>query len=297
MRRCCHRFRLVAAPLAASVGLAARPAHAIDAFEIQVYDGTANRTGAPGLELHVDHVLSGAKTAAPPELPSDHRTTFTLEPSYGLFDFWELGAYVQTALRSDGAFDYAGLKLRSKFVTPPGWHDPWRLGVNFEFSVLPRSYDRDRYGGELRPIAAWEDQHWLFAVNPIVDLSFEGEGWSRGPAFEPCVMAKRKLGPVAVGFEYYSGLGPIARPRAWSGQDEYVYETIDLISLPLVELNFGIGEGLSAASDGLVAKLNVGYVWESPAAASPSTLATSARRRWPGRASPRPPTQQATIDK
>jgi hypothetical protein len=254
-------------PCAGALGvLVTRPVRAIDAFEIQVYDGTANPARTPGLELHVDHVLWGATTATPPELPANHRTTFTLEPSFGVFDSWELGAYFQTALRADGEFDYAGVKLRSKFVTPPGWHERLRLGVNFEFSILPRAYDRDRYGGEVRPIVAWEDEHWLFAANPILDFSFASTDFGRGPEFEPCVMAKRKLGPIALGLEYYAGLGPIRHPLPWSDEDEYVYETFDLISLPGVEVNFGVGEGLSAASSDLVAKLNLGYTWDpSPA--------------------------------
>jgi hypothetical protein len=197
----------------------------------------------------------------PPELPALHRTTFTLEPSYGVFDFWELGAYFQTALRADGEFDYAGVKLRSKFVTPPTWSHHLRLGLNFEFSVLPRTYDRDRYGGEVRPIAAWEDEHWLFAVNPILDFSFAGSDSRQGPELEPCFMARRKLGAIAIGLEYYARLGPISQLRSWSDEEKYLYETIDLISLPRVEMNFGLGEGLSAGSDAWVAKLNSGYAW------------------------------------
>jgi hypothetical protein len=246
--------------------LFARRARALDAFEIQVYDGTANPASAPGLELHVNHVFSGAETVAALGPTANHSTSFTLEPSFGVFDFWELGAYLQTALRADGEFDYAGAKLRSKFVTPPGWYGRLRLGANFEFSISPRSYDPDRYGGELRPIVAWEDERWLFAVNPILDFSFAGAESRQGPAFEPCAMAKRKIGAIALGLEYYAGLGPIARPLPWRREEEYLYETIDLISLPSVEVDFGVGEGLSAASNALVAKLNIGYVWEPPAA-------------------------------
>jgi len=255
-------LRFLASSAAAALGLLLScRAEAIDAFEIQVYDGTANAVGAPGLELHVNHVLSGSKVALPPELPANHRTTFTLEPSLGILDFWELGGYFQTALRADGEFDYAGVKLRSKFVTPPNWNEHARLGINFEFSVIPRSYDRDRYGGEIRPIAAWEDEHWLFAVNPILSFAFAGHDARQGPGFEPCFMAKRKLGAIALGLEYYAGLGAFSKPEPWSGQDEYLFETIDALAWPRVEVNFGLGEGLSAASDGLVAKLNLGYEW------------------------------------
>jgi len=258
-----HVCRLLNAALLGALAGFARPARALDAFEIQVYDGTANRAGEPGLELHVDHVLAGQDTAVPPALPDNHRTTFTLEPSFGVFDFWELGGYLQSALSTDGSFRYAGVKLRSKFVTPPSFSQNLRLGVNFEFSALPRRYDADRYGGEIRPIFAWEDAAWLFAVNPIVDLSFAGAGASAGPEFEPCALAKRKLGPVALGFEYYAGLGPFAHLRPWSGEEQYLYETLDVLAWPRAEFDFGIGEGLSEASDAWVAKLNVGYVWES----------------------------------
>src|ERR1700722_96602 len=121
----------------ALVALSARTAAAVDPFEIQVYDGTANSPGSPGLELHVNRVFSGLTTAPPPELPQNGQTHFTLEPSLGITPFWELGGYFQTTLRADGTFDYAGVKLRSKFVTPKDWQPHLRLGLNVEVSLLP----------------------------------------------------------------------------------------------------------------------------------------------------------------
>jgi hypothetical protein len=41
-----------------------------------------------------------------------------------------------------------------------------------------------------------------------------------------------------------------------------LFETFDLLALPSFELNAGLGEGLSAASNDFVAKLIVGYGWE-----------------------------------
>jgi hypothetical protein len=240
-----------------------RRARATDPFEIQVYDGTANAPGEPGLELHLNHVFAGLKTADAPELPQNHQSHMTLEPSLGLLPFWELGGYFQTALRADGTFDYAGVKLRNKFVTPEGWHPHARLGVNLEVSLLPEHYDRSRWGGEIRPIAAWEDERWLFAVNPIVDLSFASPGASDGPSFEPALMAKVKVGgKVAFGVEYYASFGPIAKPDVWSAQEHYVYEAFDLLAVPHFELNAGVGEGLTSGSNGFVAKLILGYTWE-----------------------------------
>jgi hypothetical protein len=79
--------------LAAFVGLHARPARAVDPFEIEVYDGEANEPGAPGLELHANAVPSGRRESIAPELPLNHQSHFTLEPSLGLLPWWELGGY------------------------------------------------------------------------------------------------------------------------------------------------------------------------------------------------------------
>src|ERR1700742_1445720 len=113
------RVTALAVAVAGAVSSAARPAHAVDPFEIQVYDGTANAPGVFGLELHLNHVATGYGTATPPEIPLRGQTHATLEPSFGLFPWWEVGCYLQSALRADGHVDYAGAKLRSKFVTPP----------------------------------------------------------------------------------------------------------------------------------------------------------------------------------
>ena len=246
--------------------LVARPAHATDPFEIQVYDATANPPGAPGLELHLNHVFRAGLTTAPPELPREKVTHMTLEPSLGLLPWWEAGAYLQTALRRDGTFDFAGVKARSKFVTPPGWDERWRLGLNIELSLLPERYERDRWATELRPIFAWESPRLLLALNPILDQSLAGDGATDGPSFDPAALAIVKFpNVVGVGLEYYAGLGPIGNGFARLGaQEHYLYEVVNVLGIDRVELNLGVGEGLTAASDKLVVKAILGYVWDAP---------------------------------
>jgi hypothetical protein len=244
--------------MAAAVSTAL-PAAAVDPFEIQVYDGTANPPGTPGLELHLNYVARGLQEATPPELASNHQAHATLEASLGITPFWELGAYLQSSLRPDGTFDFAGAKLRSKFVTPPSWNRHLRLGVNLELSLLPRAYDLSRWGGEVRPIVAWEDDRWLFAINPIVSLSLGAPDASAGPVFEPAAMAKVKFGPIAIGIEYYASIGPISSPLPLSAQEHYLYQAIDIIQWERIEINFAVGEGLTSASNGLVIKSILGY--------------------------------------
>jgi len=57
--------------LAFLITLAAAPALAVDAFEIQIYDGSADAPGQAGLEVHVNQPKGGP-------------LHFTLEPSLGV---------------------------------------------------------------------------------------------------------------------------------------------------------------------------------------------------------------------
>lgn len=265
--------------LAAVAALWASPARAIDPFEIQVYDGTANAPGVPGLELHVNSVAVGTTTAASPEYPQNHQTHLTLEPSLGLLPWWEIGGYFQVALRGDQAFDYAGVKLRNKFVLPPSEGRRWRLGINVEFSYLPQGYDRGRWANELRPIVAWENERFALALDPILDTPLAGPDSGQGPSFEPCAMAVYKLGEVvSLGVEYYANLGPLRGFVPWKEQEQYVYEVVNLLSIPHFELNVGVGQGLTDASNPLVFKAILGYEWERDEAPKPALPPAMARR-------------------
>ena len=245
--------------------LAVRTARAVDPFEIQVYDGAADAAGAAGLEVHLNGVVDGVASAPPPELAPNHMLHLTLEPSFGVTSIWEIGAYLQTALRADGVYDFAGVKVRSKLVTP-GWRPHLRLGANVEVSYLPERYDKERWGGELRPIVAWESQRWLAAFNPILDFSLA----ATAPALEPAATVVFKVDDLfSFGLEYFAGLGPITGPDPWSRQQQILYEVVNLLAVRGLELNLGVGEGLTAASNALTVKAIVGYGldWWLPAPA------------------------------
>jgi hypothetical protein len=121
-------LRVVIISLAALVAFLPRPACAADPFEIEVYDGTANEPGIPSLELHANSVPSGRRESVVPELPPNHQSHFTVEAALGLLPWWEIGGYLQSTLLGNGTFEYAGAKLRSKFVTPPSFCDRVRFG-------------------------------------------------------------------------------------------------------------------------------------------------------------------------
>ena len=255
---------MVASLAIAFLSTLAGSSRATDPFEIQVYDGTANPVGVPGLELHINDWATGHHEATLPEAPLHGQVHWTLEPSLGVAPFWELGAYLQLAARTDaGVFDWAGAKLRLKFVTPPGWDAHWRLGVNLELSYLPATYDASRWGSEVRPIVAWQDEAWLFVVNPILDQSLANPGATNGPSLEPAAKVWRSLGRFALGVEYYGNLGPVSSLLPLRDQEHYVFEAIDILHVEDIELNAGVGEGLTAASAGIVIKAILGYEFDN----------------------------------
>jgi hypothetical protein len=241
--------------LAAALALAAPSARAVDRFEIQVYDGSLNAPGVVGIELHANTIVSGLRAAPPPELPPHHQSHFTLEPAVGLTRWWEVGAYLQSSLQGDGSFRFAGIKLRSKFVRPAAPSDRLRLGVNVEIARLPQVFEAERWGAEIRPIVGWTAAQGrvLLAFNPIVDISLGGGDWT--PAFEPSLSAGYVIGhAISVGVEYYASLGPLDGFLPVREQEHYLYEVINVLAWKNVEINLGIGEGLTAASNDLIAK-------------------------------------------
>jgi hypothetical protein len=252
--------RALALASAAALSFVAPPALALDPFEIQVYDGTANPPGVFGLEVHVNYVVSGLQTSTTTELPPNHQFHVTYEPSYGVTRWWEIGGYFQTALRPDGELDYAGVKLRTKFVTPPKLLPNLRLGLNLELSLLPDTYDAGRWANEIRPIAAWETDDFMFVVNPVVDTSLAGPDFKKGPEFDPLASAMWKIrGTVGLGLEFYGSVRPLVGPLPLSQLQEYLFEVVNLLSVPRFELNAGVGEGLTSGSNGFVAKMILGY--------------------------------------
>jgi len=237
-----------------------REARAFDPFEIQIYDGTANDPGEVGLEAHLNHVLKGHKDAPPPLLPDHHQTHLTLEPSLGVTEIWEVGAYLQSTFSGDG-YDFAGMKLRSKVVTKKSFHEHVRLGINVELGRLPAKFSDVPWGAELRPIFAYEDARWLFAVNPNLGFTPFGcpEDDGCAPSLEPGAALYRKAGPLSLGFEYYGSLGPISHPHALTDQEHYLFAVGNVLAFEGWELNMGVGRGMTAASNEYLLKAIVGH--------------------------------------
>lgn len=187
-----------------------RSASAQDAFEIQVYASETAPPRGTGLELHYNTFVEGRRSRAPGgELPTHGVTHLTLEPHLGLTDWAEVGFYLQAAVRPDGGFDYAGLKVRFKARLPHRYAG-FGFALNAEVSRLPDAYDAN-WGSELRPVIDLHAGRLYAAINPIVSIDLSGE-LAGHPQLEPCARLLVDVGAgVDLGAEYYAALGPVDR--------------------------------------------------------------------------------------
>jgi hypothetical protein len=221
-------------------------AAAQDAFERQVYDSDTAPKGTAGAELHVNHSFGGSPEPVPlGEVPRSSLTRFTLEPHVGC-EWWCEGAfYLQTALRPDGNFDFAGVKARFKARTRKRLDGRMGLALNTELSMIPTAYEPQRFGAELRPIIDFRDRRLYASFNPIMAFELTGPTAVR-PSFEPAAkLAVRVNSAFAMGPEYYGAWGTIAPATPHGPWVHLLYGVVDLFS-PWFDLNLGLGYGFHA---------------------------------------------------
>jgi len=235
------------------------PAKAVD--EIQVYNAGIAAPGQFTIQQHLNYIALGQKDPPfPGGLVSNRSLNGTPEFAYGVTDWWEVGLYLPFAVQ-DGRFYSDSFKLRTLFVSPNAEQRNVFFGVNFEFSNSQPKFAQTRFGIEIRPIIGVRNGDWEFIVNPIVDI---GIGRLGEADFTPAARAARKLGPdLAIGLEYYADLGQIGNFLKLADQQHTLFAVTDF-KLGVFGVNFGVGYGLTPASDRFVVKTIVGYAFPVP---------------------------------
>ena len=121
--------------------------------EIQVYDDGLNEPGKFGLEIHANHSFGGNTTPAfPDETVSGDATRLTAEFSYGLTPHFEAGMYLDFVAPEYKPVEFAGPKLRLKWIGQAAEEGGVFYGLNFELGYLKKTADVGHPSGELRPI-------------------------------------------------------------------------------------------------------------------------------------------------
>jgi hypothetical protein len=222
--------------------------------EIQVYDAAIAPPGQLNLTWHNNFTPSGRTV---PDFAGgivpDHALNGVPEWAYGVADWFEAGLYLPVYSRiRDGALLFDGAKLRALFVVPDAHDRTFFYGLNFELSYNTPHWDPSRFSGEIRPIIGWHLGPYDLIVNPILDTDFNGFAkLDFAPAVRAAYNVNRK---VAFALEEYADFGPLEHFRPVSAQQHTLFAVLDCGSSSN-GLEFGIGKGLTRASDNTVVKL------------------------------------------
>jgi hypothetical protein len=254
------RLALLVTLLGSAAALTPAPAFGQDNYEIQVYGVDLIPSGHTMFELHTNFTATGRRTTADGVWPSDHALHETVEITHGFTPWLEVGWYLFTSVQSDGDWNWVGDHIRPRVRAPESWHWPVGASLSFEFGYQRRAFSTDTWTLEIRPIVDRQLGRWYVALNPTLERALKGEGTSTGFAFAPNAAVTYDVTPtVTAGLEYYGAVGPLSGFDPLNQQEHQIFPAIDLNLSPNFEFNFGVGLGMTGATDHLLIKMITGY--------------------------------------
>jgi hypothetical protein len=255
------RTRIAAALVLLGVWLAiGGSARAQDNYEIQVYGSELVEKGHTMVELHSNFTFEGSKTTTDGTYPTNHQLHETVEITHGFSDWFECGFYVFTSAQNGFGIDWVGDHIRPRVAIPKKWNWPVGLSLSQEIGYQRPEFSPDTWTYELRPIVDKQWGKWYFSFNPTFDKSLHGPSVNEGFVFSPNAKISYDFTKkITGGIEYYGSIGPVNNIDPFSQQQQQIFPAIDLNLSPKWEINFGLGIGLTQATDHLIAKTIIGY--------------------------------------
>lgn len=249
-------FVCIAAMLAYAI-----PAHAIDFYEIQIYDTDTAPLGHLTLELH-----SNSTTTATGQLAKSQMDVYqvheTVEATYGVLKWAEIGQYFCTAKLSNGDYEYSGSRSKFHFGIPQTFEWPVQFGGNIELDYMRHAAEENPTTLELRPIVGSSFKGFRAVADFAFEDPFSGPGAHHGFQFEPSAELVYKLTEwVSPAVEYYGDMGSIQPLPKVQEQQHFIVPTLNFDFLPQLELNLGVGVGVTRASNGIFLKSIVGWTF------------------------------------
>jgi hypothetical protein len=222
--------------------------------EIQVYDASLADKGKFNLTWHNNYTPVGVETPAfPGAVVADKSFNGVTEWAYGVKPWFEAGLYLPLYSHDTNlGWTVDGFKLRALFAVPKADERRFFYGVNFEFSVNSKSWESSRISSEVRPIVGWHLKPWDIIINPILDTAYDGvKNLDFAPATRIAYSVSDKW---TVGVEEYADYGPLHQFASPSDQVHELYGVVDHPT-KFLEIEAGVGFGLTNASDKLIFKL------------------------------------------
>jgi len=257
-------MRSISAPILLT--LCAAGLHAQGNYEVQVYGSDLVAPKVTMFEIHSNFTASGEKQTIDGVLPTNHAEHETLEITHGFNQWFETGFYIFTSIQAGGGWYYVGSHIRPRFAVPEKYHLPVGLSISNEIGWQRPNFSLDTWTWEIRPIVDKKLGKWYWCFNPSIDKSFHGPEAKRGYEFSPNIKFSYDiLKKVSAGLEYYGAYGPITGFDPLRDQQQQILPAVDIDFGKNWEFNFGVGVGVTAATDHLLIKAILGYRFNNKA--------------------------------
>jgi hypothetical protein len=256
------RKRIAAALAALAIIVAGGNAFAIDFYEIQIYPTETDPPFHLDLELHSNSVTTAVGHEAKSQI-DPYQIHETIEATYGLLPYLEVGQYFCTAKLDDGHYEYAGSRSKMHFRIPQTMDWPVSFGGNIELDYMRRAAEDQPLTLELRPIAETHIGQVTIVANLPFEKPFSGPGTHKGVTISPQgeVVYDEILSWLSPALEYYGDMGAISPLPGAQHQQHFIVPTLNFDFLPQLEMNFGVGFGLTRASNGTFVKSIIGWTF------------------------------------
>ncbi len=228
-----------------------------DNYEIQVYESETVEKHHTVFELHSNYTPIGSTQIANGSFSSNHVLHETVEITHGFNEWFEVGAYLFTAIGSQWRTGFAGTHLRPRVTIPEELELPVGLSLSGEIGYQKLGFFGNVWMAEFRPIVDKKFGRLYFAINSTVNATLD-KGLDHGWQFNPCFKGSYNVNEkAALGLEYYSGLGAFHQFSPIHDQKHLLFASLDYDLGPDWEFNAGIGYGLQGP-DKLIVKCIIG---------------------------------------
>ncbi len=216
--------------------------------EIKIFTDELAKYGEHTLETHVNKASRAGPRAGNPIAPLQVMPEY----SYGIWRNWEFSLQLPVAQNQDRVRS-EGYRVELQYVAPHEEAQGFYWGLNIELARTARLGEPQVGNLEIIPILGLRVDRWHIVANPGIKRAVTGP--ERSTNFEPAAkIAYRVLGMNYFGCEYYWEAGPLRHWLPRDRQSRVLYFAWDG-KIGKSDINFGIGRGLSEASDRWVFKV------------------------------------------
>lgn len=235
-----------------------------EARGFKVYGYATPSKGDGELVYWFDHVLQSGASYDFADRPTttvvdkEGLSRHALELEYGVTDRWTVSGYLDFEDHPDASFEYVQFRtVMSRYRLFEAGERLFDTALYFEYYMPNTAYGRSEKL-ETRLIFEKTFAPVNVRINPIFEKSLSAPDVDEGVEFEYAAGVYTPMGPVRLGLEFYGSLGQFSDWKPWDAQTHYLFPAAKFPLGP-TDVDFGVGVGLTQASDDLLVKTIVAY--------------------------------------